>query len=145
MITVYTDIVGDLFHYGHVNLLRAARALGDRLVVGVCDDSLVASYKREPVFTLDERVRVVESCRYVDAVVPACPCPVTREFIIAQRIDLVARGDDLDEASFRHWYAVPIELGIMRTLPYTASISTSDAIRRVLSRHRDGGGDGVRS
>jgi cytidyltransferase-like protein len=136
VITVYTDIVGDLFHYGHVNLLAAARALGDRLVVGVCDDDLVASYKRRPVFDLDERTRVIAACRHVDAVVPGCPCPVTREFIDAHGIDLVARGDDLDAASMAHWYAVPMQMGILRLLPYTREISSSIAIGRILDRDR---------
>jgi len=131
---VYTDIVGDLFHHGHVNLLRRARALGDVLVVGVCGDDLVASYKRPPVMTLEERVAVVSACRYVDEVVPNCPCPVTEAFLREHDIDLVVHGDDFDEAQVRRWYAVPQGMGILRIISYTPEISTTDLIRRILDR-----------
>jgi len=131
---IYADIVGDLFHHGHVNLLRRARALGDVLVVGVCGDDLVASYKRPPVMTLQERVAVVSGCRYVDEVVPNCPCPVTEAFLREHHIDVVVHGDDFDDAQIRRWYAVPMEMGILRTVPYTPKISTTDLIRRILDR-----------
>jgi len=78
---VYVDLVGDLFHAGHVELLRQARALGDRLVVGVLSDDVVAQYKRRPITTLEERVAVVRACRYVDEVVPDAPDVVTMEFV----------------------------------------------------------------
>jgi cytidyltransferase-like protein len=56
---VYVDLVGDLFHAGHVEFLRAARSFGDWLVVGVLSDDVVAAYKRRPITTLEERVAVV--------------------------------------------------------------------------------------
>lgn len=43
---VYVDMVGDLFHPGHVALLRAARNFGERLIVGVLSDEVVARYKK---------------------------------------------------------------------------------------------------
>jgi cytidyltransferase-like protein len=133
---VYADIVGDLFHHGHVNLLRRARALGDVLVVGVCSDELVASYKRAPVMTLEERVAVVSGCRYADEVVPDCPCPVTEAFLREHDIDLVVHGDDFSDEQLRRWYAVPMKMGILRKLPYTPEISTTDLIRRILDPGR---------
>lgn len=56
---VYVDMIGDLFHAGHVALLQAAREHGDHLVVGMLSDEDAASYKRRPVMTLAERVAVV--------------------------------------------------------------------------------------
>ncbi len=53
---VYVDMVGDLFHAGHVAFLREARSHGDWLVVGVLSDETAASYKRRPIMTLAERV-----------------------------------------------------------------------------------------
>lgn len=53
MVRVYADIVGDLFHYGHVEFLRQARALGDYLLVAICADEVVAPNKRRPILTAD--------------------------------------------------------------------------------------------
>ena len=52
---MYVDVVGDLFHYGHVEFFRRARDLGDALVVGVHSDATAESYKRVPVMTMDSR------------------------------------------------------------------------------------------
>ncbi len=131
---IYTDIVGDLFHAGHVELLKAARAMGTRLTVGVCGDDLVDSYKRSPIMNLQDRNRVIEACRYVDATIPDCPCPITQAFIAEHKIDLVVRGDDLSDEARDHWYKVPIEMGIYQELPYTAGISTTIIIERIQNR-----------
>lgn len=72
-VRVYVDIVGDLFHAGHVEFFKKAKALGDYLIVGVLADEVVQGYKREPVLTLEERVKVIESCKYVDEVIVAPP------------------------------------------------------------------------
>ena len=45
---VYVDMVGDLFHIGHINMFKQARELGDYLIVGVHSDKAVESYKRTP-------------------------------------------------------------------------------------------------
>jgi len=78
---VYVDMVGDLFHPGHVAILRAARDYGDQLVVGVLSDETVSAYKRRPIMTMDERVTVIEACCYVDEVIPDSPYRVTQEFL----------------------------------------------------------------
>lgn len=134
MTNVYVDIVGDLFHYGHVRFLEQAKRMGDRLVVGVCGDDLASTYKRPPIMTLAERCEVVSACRHVDLVVPDCPCPVTEAFLREHAIDLVVHGDDFDEATVEFWYGVPRRLGMFRTVGYTPSISTSDVIDRIASR-----------
>lgn len=70
MIIGYTAGVYDLFHIGHLNLLKNAKGMCDKLIVGVTVDELV-SYKNKKAFIpYDERVEMVRSCRYVDAVVP---------------------------------------------------------------------------
>ena len=56
----------DLFHRGHVELLRRARALGDRLIVAINGDDIVEKYKRRPYIKEDDRLAVVQACRYVD-------------------------------------------------------------------------------
>jgi cytidyltransferase-like protein len=128
---VYADMVADLFHYGHAEFLRRARELGDVLIVGIHSDATVESYKRAPLTTMPERVRVVEACRYVDEVIPDAPLAVTREWIERHRIDLVVHGDDLDAEEEASMYEVPAAMGILRTVPYTAGISTSEILRRL--------------
>jgi len=135
MINVYVDIVGDLFHAGHVRFLEQARGQGDRLVVGVCGDELTASYKRTPVMSLAERLEVVRACRWADVVVADPPCPVTEEFLRAHEIDVVVHGDDFDVNTIDYWYGVPRRLGMFRTVSYTPGISTSDIIDRIVRSH----------
>ena len=133
-IRVYVDMVADLFHYGHVNFIKQARAFGDYLIVGLCSDDDVASYKRKPILSIEERVRSVQECKYVDEVVPNCPLCITEEFIKEHNIDLVIHGDDMSDKELAYYYEIPIRMGIFKTVPYTKTISTSDIIRRVLSR-----------
>jgi cytidyltransferase-like protein len=131
---VYVDMVADLFHFGHVEFLRTAKALGSELVVGIHSDTDVASYKRRPIMSMEERAGVVAACRYVDEVLSHAPLRVSAEWIAAHRLDVVVHGDDLDEESRRFFYAVPISLGVFREIPYTAGISTSDVLERIRSR-----------
>ena len=70
MIIGYTAGVYDLFHIGHLNLLKNAKGMCDKLVVGVTVDELVSYKNKKALIPYDERVEMVRSCRYVDAVVP---------------------------------------------------------------------------
>ena len=68
--TVYTVGTFDLLHIGHLDLLEYCRTLGDKFVVGVASDEVVASYKRNvPVIPLAERMRMLKSLECVDEVV----------------------------------------------------------------------------
>lgn len=67
----YTTGVFDMFHVGHLNILRRAKEQCDYLIVGVSTDELCLSYKHKaPIIPYDERRAIVESIRYVDEVVP---------------------------------------------------------------------------
>lgn len=123
-------MVADLFHYGHVNFLRQARGQGDYLMVGIHADEVVMSYKRRPIFSMDERVESVAGCRYVDEVIPNAPLSMDREWINSHNIDLVLHGNDFSRELEELCYKIPIELGIYRTVEYTAGISTTDIIAR---------------
>lgn len=70
MVIGYTAGVYDLFHVGHLNLLKSAKGMCDRLVVGVTVDELVQYKGKSAVIPFEERIEIVRSCRYVDAAVP---------------------------------------------------------------------------
>ncbi len=130
MVRVYVDMVADLFHYGHVEFLRRAHALGDYLLVGICSDETVQTSKWKPILNMEERVASVAGCRYVDEVVPDAPWVIDRAWIKKHNIDLVVHGDDYAQARLECIYKVPIAMGIFRTVPYTPGISTTEIISR---------------
>jgi glycerol-3-phosphate cytidylyltransferase len=70
MIIGYTTGVYDLFHIGHLRLLRNAKAMCDKLVVGVSTDELVTYKFKKAVIPFAERIEIVQSIRFVDAVIP---------------------------------------------------------------------------
>ena len=71
MIVGYTTGVFDLFHIGHLNILRRAKENCDKLIVGVTTDELLQVYKdKSPIIPFEERISIVKSIKYVDEVVP---------------------------------------------------------------------------
>ena len=66
----YTSGVYDLFHIGHLNLLKNAKGLCDKLFVGVSTDKLVEYKHKHPVIPFEERIEIVRSCKFVDAAIP---------------------------------------------------------------------------
>lgn len=129
---VYVDMVGDLFHAGHVAFLREARSHGDWLVVGVLSDETVASYKRRPIMTLAERVAVIEACKYVDEVIADSPDRVTAEFLDKHAISTVVHGDDLPLEEAETVYGPAVAEGRFIHVTRTSAISTTSLIQRVL-------------
>lgn len=71
MVIGYTTGVYDMFHIGHLNIIKRAKELCDYLIVGVSTDELVQKDKNKtPIIPFADRVAIVESIRYVDKVVP---------------------------------------------------------------------------
>jgi len=135
---VYVDVVCDLFHAGHVEFFRHARALGDRLIVGLISDEDTATYKPRPILTLEERAAVVSACRYVDAVIPAAPLFCTAAFLDSIGAAFVCHGDDFTPETLRYYYGDLVTSGRLRTVPYTAGISSRQIIERIADRLREG-------
>lgn len=70
MIIGYTAGVYDLFHIGHLNLLKNAKSLCDKLIVGVTTDELVSYKGKHALIPFEDRMEIVRSIKFVDAVVP---------------------------------------------------------------------------
>lgn len=70
MIIGYTTGVYDLFHIGHLNLLKNAKGMCDKLIVGVTVDELVEYKGKRAMIPFEDRIEIVRSCKYVDAAVP---------------------------------------------------------------------------
>ena len=67
----YTTGVFDLFHIGHLNIIKRAKEQCERLIVGVSTDELVKEYKNKyPIIPYEERKQIIEALKYVDEVVP---------------------------------------------------------------------------
>ncbi len=94
MIIGYTTGVFDLFHIGHLNILKRAKEQCDYLIVGVSTDELVQEYKNKtPVISYAERSEIVKAIKYVDEVVPQ----IDRDKISAwerHHFDKMFVGDD---------------------------------------------------
>ena len=70
MVIGYTAGVYDLFHVGHLNLLKNAKGMCDKLVVGVTVDNLVTYKGKRAMIPFEDRIEIVRSIKYVDAAVP---------------------------------------------------------------------------
>ena len=85
----------DLLHYGHVNLLQRAKALGDYLIVAISTDEFNWNEKQKKCyFSYDERKRLVESIRYVDLVIPETNWEQKVSDVQEFRVDTFVMGDD---------------------------------------------------
>lgn len=128
----YVSMVGDLFHVGHINLVRAVGDLGYSVVVGVHSDAEVEKYKRTPVMTMDERVAAVQACKYVTDVVPEAPTIIDEEFMTRHNIDMVFHGHTEEEDYlYQDMFKVPMSMGKFTRTERTPGISTTMLIDRI--------------
>ncbi|MGM9553382.1 MAG: adenylyltransferase/cytidyltransferase family protein [Faecousia sp.] len=123
----YTTGVFDLFHIGHLNLLRNAKALCEHLIVGVSTDEVVMSYKHKmPVIPYEERAAIVEAIKYVDQVVPQTSMD-KREAWKVLHYDALFHGDDWKGSPMYDKYIKEFEgTGVdMVFLPHTDGTSST--------------------
>lgn len=137
MVIGYTSGVYDLFHIGHLNLLRNAKGMCNKLVVGVTVDELVTYKGKQAMIPFEDRAEIVRAIEYVDAVVPQYDMNKL-DMCRKLKADILFVGDD--------WYDTPKwgkieeelkDIGVRVVyFPYTRGIS-STKISQVLASGRD--------
>jgi glycerol-3-phosphate cytidylyltransferase len=138
VIVGYTTGVYDLFHVGHVNMLRNAKAMCDRLIVGVTVDELVSYKHKKAVIPFEERIDIVRACRYTDLAV----AQISRDKLDAYyryKFDFMFVGDDWYQSEDWSEYERQLtEVGVKIVyFPYTRSTS-STLINETLIALREG-------
>lgn len=137
MIIGYTTGVYDLFHIGHLNLLKNAKGLCDKLIVGVSTDELVEKYKNKtPIIPFEERIEIVRNISFVDAAVAQ---ESRDKFVSWEKLkyDIMFVGDDWHNSS--KWKELEkqfADLGVkIIFFPYTKGTS-STLINDILNKER---------
>jgi choline-phosphate cytidylyltransferase len=150
MKTIYVSGVFDLFHYGHLRLLKKCEEIAYtlkrttrepvRLLIGVCNDKDCEKYKRKPIMTMNERASsIIEIFELLGqrgifvAVLLDAPLVDTHELYEEKEIVKVLHDhSESEDEQYAPFYTVAIEMGIFQRLEYTGGISTSDIIDRVI-------------
>ena len=133
MVKVYLDGVFDLFHRGHLESIKKCMEFGDEIVIGVVSDKDALSYKRLPIINENDRVEIIKNLKIVSNVIFPCPLVISRDFIVKNKIDIVAHGflDDIDYEKQKSFFRIPIEMGIFKQIVYYNKISTTDIIKKI--------------
>ncbi|CAG8452288.1 843_t:CDS:2 [Ambispora leptoticha] len=139
---VYVDGTFDLFHIGHIEFLRRAKALGDYLLVGVHDDQTVNAIKgvNYPLMNLHERVLGVLACKFVDEVIIGAPYSVDENVLSkVYEVDIVAHGNtpSLPDLDGKDPYELPKKKGIYQEIINpSANITTAGIIERIIEHRK---------
>ncbi len=129
----YTTGVYDLFHIGHLNIIKRAKEQCDYLIVGVSTDELVESYKHKtPTIPFEERIAIVEALKYVDMAVPQTSMN-KMEAWEKYHFDAVFHGDDWKGSDMynemeKRFATVGVD---MVFLPHTAGISSTEISKKL--------------
>lgn len=131
----YTTGVFDMFHIGHLNILRRAKELCDFLIVGVSVDNLVESYKHHrPIIAFEDRLAIVGACRYVDKAIPQMTMDKLQAWNILH-FDVMFHGDEWKGTELYNKYEQEFaKVGVhIHYLSHTDGIS-STSLRETLSK-----------
>ncbi len=112
----------DLLHYGHINLLRRVKALGDYLIVGLSTDEFNRDMKgKKCYFSYEQRKTLLEAVRYVDLVIPENSWEQKKSDVIDYHVDILSMGDDWT-GKFDFLKEIGVEVVY---LPRTPEVSTT--------------------
>jgi len=137
MIIGYTIGVYDLFHIGYLNLLRNAKSMCDKLIVGVTTDELVSYKNKNAVIPFQERMEIVQSIKYVDAAIPQVDMDKLATWS-KLKFDVMFVGDDWHQTE--KWQEIEAEFKKVDVrvvyFPYTIGTS-STLINEILYKVRN--------
>jgi glycerol-3-phosphate cytidylyltransferase len=109
----------DLFHIGHLKILERAKKEGDYLIVGVSSDELNIQKGKKSVISLNERIEIIKSIKYVDEVFVEEKLELKDVYIKQFKADLLIMGDDWKDKF--NWVSCPVKY-----LDRTPDVSTTD-------------------
>ena len=133
---VFTNGCFDLFHVGHLEILRKSRSLGDVLVVGVNSDKSVARLKGpgRPILSESERIELISALNFVDYVVQFEE-DTPLELIKVVQPDVLVKGEDWKGKEVVGGDLVKARGGKVALVRHISGVSTSDIIRRIKERN----------
>jgi len=139
MIIGYTAGVFDLFHIGHLNLLRNAKGMCDKLIVGVSTDELVKYKGKSPVIPFCDRIEIIRNIRCVDAVV-AQDNMDKLEMCKKLKANVMFVGDDwYNSEKWQEYERQFAEAGIeIVYFPYTKNVSSTQISKALKHLRKDG-------
>jgi len=131
---VYVGMVGDFLHHGHINIIEEARKLGE-VTIGLLTDEAAASYKRKPIFTFEQRKKIIENIKGVTSVIPQNSLnyiPNLKKI----KPNYVVHGDDWKSGVQKNEREKIINYlkeinGTLIEIPYTPGISSTNIIQRL--------------
>lgn len=138
----YTTGVFDLFHVGHLNILKRAKEQCDFLVVGVSTDELVQEYKNKtPIIPFEERKQIVEAIKYVDKVIPQTSMNKFEAWE-KEKFDVIFHGDDwknseLYKENERRLKEVGVEFVYFSYTKGTSSTILTQAIKEIINNKKE--------
>ena len=117
----------DIFHVGHLNILKRAKKLGTKLIVGISSDELnMVKKNRKPIYNIKQRLEIISSIKYVDEVFVEESLEKKEDYIRFYNADILVMGDDwrnkFDNLPCKVLY-----------LPRTPSISTTQIIETIIN------------
>lgn len=130
MIIGYTAGVYDMFHIGHLNVIRSAKEKCDFLIVGVSTDEVVEQNKnKKPIIPFAERVAIVEAIKYVDKVIPQTRYDIEGKIEIVKKNNINVMFVGSDWQGTEKWNKIEKELDKLGCkviyLPHTDGISST--------------------
>jgi cytidyltransferase-like protein len=134
---VYVGMVGDFIHHGHINIIEEARKLGE-VTIGLLTDEAAESYKRKPIFTFEQRKKIIENIKGVTSVIPQNSLDYIPN-LKKIKPNYVVHGDDWKSGVQKNERKKIINYlkeinGTLIEIPYTTGISSTSIIKHL---HKD--------